>query len=68
MVAMKKGSEALKVIHGNMNVDKVADTMDSIHEQREIANEISNAIASNPYADPTEDVGVVFYLSSLVSD
>lgn len=62
MQAMKKASEVLKGIHGNMNADKVADTMDQIHEQRTIADEISAAIASNPYADPAEDVSVFFCL------
>lgn len=47
MAAMKKGSEALKVIHGNLTPDKVDATMAAINEQREIANEISEAI-SNP--------------------
>lgn len=56
MAAMKKGADALKVIHGGTTPDKVADTMDSIHAEREVANEISTAIAANPYADPTEDV------------
>ena len=66
---MKKGSDALKVIHGNLYVlfasyaflyaysalslttsstpDRVDATMQAIHDQREIANEISEAI-SNP--------------------
>jgi len=47
MAAMKRGSDALKAIHGNLTPDKVDATMASITEQREIANEISDAI-SNP--------------------
>jgi charged multivesicular body protein 4A/B len=69
LAAMKKGSEALKSIHGNMyrlyfpilefdwclalpciadrTIDKVDATMAAITEQREIAEEISQAI-SNP--------------------
>ncbi|KDQ64275.1 hypothetical protein JAAARDRAFT_27897 [Jaapia argillacea MUCL 33604] len=47
MQAMKKGADALKAIHGPMNMDKVDATMSAIQEQREIANEISEAI-SNP--------------------
>jgi len=47
MAAMKKGADALKVIHGNLTPDKVDATMSAINEQREIANEISEAI-SNP--------------------
>jgi len=64
MLAMKKGSEALKGIHTSLyvfsqsptiiggmlivsNVDKVDQTMDSIREQMDLTNEISDAI-SNP--------------------
>lgn len=47
MQAMKRGSEALKQIHGSLNIDKVDATMDSIREQMDLTNEISDAI-SNP--------------------
>ncbi|KAI5124980.1 hypothetical protein M0805_007406 [Coniferiporia weirii] len=47
MAAMKKGADALKTIHGNLTPDKVDGIMASIVGQREIANEISDAI-SNP--------------------
>jgi len=47
MQAMKKGSDALKAIHGNLTITKVDETMEAINAQREIANEISEAI-SNP--------------------
>jgi len=47
MEAMKKGADALKVIHGSLSIDKVDATMDSIREQMELTNEISDAI-SNP--------------------
>lgn len=74
MVAMKKGAEALKGIHGSLlvplsyfqgdraillinrykfndnvcrNIDKVDTTMESIREQMDLSNEISEAI-SNP--------------------
>ncbi|KAF5363301.1 hypothetical protein D9756_000673 [Leucocoprinus leucothites] len=63
--AMKKGSDALRVIHGDMNADKVADTMDQIMEQRGIAEEISNAIASNPLADPGEEEELLAELNGL---
>lgn len=45
--AMKVGSSTMKNIHGEMNIDKVDDTMDDIREQMDLANEISSAI-SNP--------------------
>ncbi|PWY98988.1 Snf7-domain-containing protein [Testicularia cyperi] len=47
MTAMKKGADALKSIHGSLNIDKVDATMDSIREQMDLTNEISDAI-SNP--------------------
>jgi len=47
MEAMKKGADALKTIHGSLSIDKVDATMDSIREQMELTNEISDAI-SNP--------------------
>lgn len=47
MAAMKKGSDALKVIHNGMTPERVEDTMNEINAQREVANEISDAI-SNP--------------------
>ncbi|KAL5527577.1 SNF7 [Sanghuangporus baumii] len=47
MAAMKKGADALKTIHGNLTPERVDATMSAINEQREIANEISEAI-SNP--------------------
>jgi len=46
MTAMKRGSEALKVIHQGLTIDKVDATMDSIREQMELTNEISDAIAN----------------------
>lgn len=47
MVAMKKGAEALKGIHGSLNINKVDNTMEAIREQMDLSNEISEAI-SNP--------------------
>ncbi|KLO14988.1 Snf7-domain-containing protein [Schizopora paradoxa] len=44
---MQRSGEVLKTIHGSLTVDKVDSIMSSINEQREIANEISEAI-SNP--------------------
>lgn len=50
---MKQGSKALKHIHGNMNIDKVDQTMDEIEEQVTLGQEISNAI-SRPLAGTAE--------------
>ncbi|KAL0070812.1 ESCRT-III subunit protein snf7 [Marasmius tenuissimus] len=44
MQAMKKAADALKVIHGNMTVDKVDATMDSVREQKAVADEIADII------------------------
>jgi len=47
MAAMKRGSEALKAIHGKMRVQDVETQMDSIRDQADVANEISQAIAGD---------------------
>lgn len=43
--AMKSGADAMKAIHGSINIDRVDETMDDIREQMDIANEVSNAIS-----------------------
>jgi len=53
MAAMKKASDALKVIHGNITLDKVDTTINALNEQRELANEIAEAIAN-----PVNDLGI----------
>lgn len=53
--AMKKGSDALKSIHGNLNIDKVDNTMDSIREQMDLTNEISDAISNPVHHDPVDE-------------
>ncbi|ORX89199.1 hypothetical protein K493DRAFT_331227 [Basidiobolus meristosporus CBS 931.73] len=45
MNAMKAGSDAMKNIHGKLDIDKVDSTMDEIREQMDLANEISDAIS-----------------------
>ncbi|KAG6817445.1 hypothetical protein H0H87_008613 [Tephrocybe sp. NHM501043] len=54
MAAMKKASDALKVIHGNLDIDKVDATMAMVNEQRELANEIATSLA-NPIGQDTMD-------------
>ncbi|KAH9482973.1 ESCRT-III subunit protein snf7 [Psilocybe cubensis] len=49
MAAMKKASDALKVIHGNLTIDKVDATMNQVNEQRELANDIAEALANPMY-------------------
>jgi len=55
MVAMKKASDALKVIHGNITLDKVDTTINALNEQRELANEIAEAIANPVHFDLDEE-------------
>ncbi|PFH46171.1 hypothetical protein AMATHDRAFT_70438 [Amanita thiersii Skay4041] len=55
MAAMKKAADALKVIHGNLNIDKVDATMAAVHEQRELANEIADTISQPLGVDLDED-------------
>lgn len=47
MLAMKRGANALKDIHKQLNIDKVDATMDEIREEMERTKEIADAI-SNP--------------------
>ncbi|KAI5841416.1 Snf7-domain-containing protein [Morchella snyderi] len=53
---MKNASNAMKVIHGGMNVDKVDETMEEIREQQHIADEISNAIININDASEDDDL------------
>lgn len=46
MAAMKKASDALKVIHGNLDMNKVDATIAAVNEQRELANEIAEVLAN----------------------
>lgn len=45
MDAMRTGAQAMKSIHGEMNIDKVENTMDDIREQMDLANEITASIS-----------------------
>ncbi|CAG8644029.1 31665_t:CDS:2, partial [Gigaspora margarita] len=44
--AMESGAEAMKAIHGSMDINKVDDIMDSVRENMDLADEISNAISA----------------------
>lgn len=54
MKAMQQGAKAMKQIHGNMNLDKVDQTMDEIEEQVVLGQEISNAI-SRPMGNEVDE-------------
>ncbi|KAI8064621.1 Snf7 family [Gongronella butleri] len=45
MGAMRAGAEAMKNIHGTMDINKVDATMDDIRDQMDFATEISDAIS-----------------------
>ncbi|KAI9340658.1 Snf7-domain-containing protein [Zopfochytrium polystomum] len=45
MNAMKVAADALKTIHGDLDINKVDDIMDSIADEMAVANELSEAIA-----------------------
>lgn len=45
MNAMKAGADAMKNIHGKLDINKVDSTMDDIREQMDLANEVSDAIS-----------------------
>ncbi|ANB13785.1 ESCRT-III subunit protein SNF7 [Sugiyamaella lignohabitans] len=45
MKIMSQGAQAMKHIHGNMNIDKVDATMDDIRDQVALGEEISDAIS-----------------------
>ncbi|TIA68416.1 hypothetical protein E3P92_04042 [Wallemia ichthyophaga] len=66
--AMKKGSDALKSIHGNLNIDKVDNTMDSIREQMDLTNEISDAISNPVHHDPVDEDELNVELEQLEQD
>ncbi|KZV97914.1 hypothetical protein EXIGLDRAFT_669778 [Exidia glandulosa HHB12029] len=44
MHAMRKAAEAMKIIHGTLNIGNVERTMDSLNEQTQLAEDISAAI------------------------
>ncbi|THV08611.1 Snf7-domain-containing protein [Dendrothele bispora CBS 962.96] len=50
MAAMKKGADALKVIHGNMTIDKVDAIMNQVNDQRALADEVADVISNPTYS------------------
>ncbi|KAJ9297773.1 hypothetical protein DTO271G3_3994 [Paecilomyces variotii] len=54
--AMKQAGAAMAQIHGNLTIDKVDETMDSLREQHQLSQEIASAITNNPLGEqPDED-------------
>merc|ERR1712025_193960 len=56
--AMKSGTDAMKQVRHDVGIENVDDMMDDIKEEMDMANEISNAIASpvDPYAHDEDDL------------
>lgn len=56
--AMKSGTDAMKAVRQEVGIENVDDMMDEIKEEMDMANEISNAIASpiDPYAHDEDDL------------
>lgn len=55
MKAMSQGAQAMKNIHGNMNIDKVDATMDDIRDQVALGDEIGDAISRPLGQEADED-------------
>ncbi|CAO3660285.1 unnamed protein product [Umbelopsis ramanniana] len=55
MNALRGGAEAMKNIHGSMDINKVDATMDDIRDQMDIANEISDAISRPVLGDELDE-------------
>ena len=45
MVMMRQGAQALQLMHRQLDVNKVEDTVEDIREQMEITQQIANAIS-----------------------
>ncbi|RPB02683.1 Snf7-domain-containing protein [Choiromyces venosus 120613-1] len=60
---MQSASDAMKKIHGGMNLDKVDMTMEEIKEQQQIAEEIGNAIVN--MCEPTDESELLKELDSM---
>ena len=63
--AMKTGTDAMKTIRKEMDIEKVDDMMDDIREEMEIAQEISNAIAQPVDLMPMDDDELLAELAEL---
>jgi len=53
--AMAKAGEAMKQIHGKLNIDKVDETMEALREQHALGEEIAQAIVSAPIGEPIDE-------------
>jgi len=65
MNALRGGAEAMKNIHGSMDINKVDATMDEIRDQMDIANEISDAISRPVLGDELDEEELMNELEEL---
>jgi len=68
LAAMKKASDALKVIHGRVTMDEVDATIAAVNEQRELANEIAEIISTPLYTTEIDDDELKQELEDLAQD
>jgi len=53
--AMKKAGEAMKQIHGQLDIAKVDETMEKLREQHALGQEIAEAITGAPIGEPVDE-------------
>jgi charged multivesicular body protein 4 len=55
LAAMEKAGQAMKQIHGKLNLDVVDQTMEELREQHALGEEIANAITNAPLGETVDE-------------
>jgi len=55
LAAMEKAGQAMKQIHGKLNIDVVDQTMEELREQHALGEEIANAITNAPLGETIDE-------------
>ncbi|OBT88062.1 charged multivesicular body protein 4 [Pseudogymnoascus sp. 03VT05] len=55
LAAMEKAGQAMKQIHGKLNIDVVDQTMEDLREQHALGEEIANAITNTPLGETIDE-------------
>lgn len=55
LAAMEKAGQAMKQIHGKLNIDRVDQTMEELREQHALGEEIANAITNAPLGETIDE-------------
>jgi len=55
LAAMEKAGQAMKQIHGKLNIDVVDETMEKLREQHALGEEIANAITNAPLGETVDE-------------